>query len=102
MGTIGKSTGESKIPILLCNTRSFGGGAILDHCIIRIDDVRARTTLYKHKKFHTNLYRSNNEVYEEKRSDGLISLTPTVVARFPDNLRASNYIEFMEGTRYSK
>jgi hypothetical protein len=36
-GTIGRSTGKH-IPILLHNTRSNGGGAILTHCIIAIKE----------------------------------------------------------------
>lgn len=35
-GTLSRSTGRIKIPILIHNSRSFGGGAILDHCIIGI------------------------------------------------------------------
>lgn len=36
MGTVGRSTGTVKIPLLIHNTRSSGGCGILDHCIIRI------------------------------------------------------------------
>lgn len=35
-GTIGRSTGKIKVPLLIHNKRSIGGGAILDHCIIGI------------------------------------------------------------------
>lgn len=48
-GTLSRSWGPTKIPILLHNSRSMGGGGILDHCIVRI-----RTTgkngrdLYRH------------------------------------------------------
>ena len=37
IGTIGRSGGQVKIPLLLKNARSSGGGGILCHCIIRID-----------------------------------------------------------------
>ena len=36
VGIVGRSCGNIKIPILLSNSRSCGGGAILDHCIIKI------------------------------------------------------------------
>lgn len=36
-GYIGRSTGEHKIPLLIKNSRSAGGGAILDHCIVKIE-----------------------------------------------------------------
>lgn len=36
IGTVGRSTGINKIPLLIKNSRSMGGGAILDHCIVKI------------------------------------------------------------------
>jgi len=33
---IGRSTGRIKIPLLVNNKRSFGGGALEDHCILSI------------------------------------------------------------------
>lgn len=35
-GRIGRSTGRIKIPILVYNTRSWGGGALLDDCILSV------------------------------------------------------------------
>lgn len=35
-GYVGRSTGSIKIPLLLYNTRSMGGGAILTDCILKI------------------------------------------------------------------
>jgi hypothetical protein len=35
-GRIGRSMGLVKVPLLLANSRSTGGGAILDACIVRI------------------------------------------------------------------
>ena len=37
MGYVGRSTGTVKIPILISKKNSSGGGAILDHCIVKID-----------------------------------------------------------------
>lgn len=39
-GYIGHSTGQSKIPLLIHNARSRGGGAILDDCIVGIRHAR--------------------------------------------------------------
>lgn len=36
IGTIGRSCGRNKIPLLIKNSRSYGGSAILDNCIIKI------------------------------------------------------------------
>lgn len=48
-GTIGRSTGTSKIPLLILTKRSHGGGAILDHCIVKIKS--GGVTLYQHPKY---------------------------------------------------
>jgi hypothetical protein len=50
-GYIGRSTGTSKIPLLLYNSRSIGGGAILDHCIIRIAISNSGRLLYQHATY---------------------------------------------------
>ena len=47
-GRLGRSTGNVKIPILLHNVRSIGGGAILDHCIIGIKESKGGKVLYSY------------------------------------------------------
>lgn len=53
-GSIGRSTGERKIPLLIANRRSSGGEAILDDAIVRIDYANKKHggTIYKHPAFH--------------------------------------------------
>jgi len=53
-GIISRSCGNVQIPILIHNNRSHGGGAILTHCIVRIDYANKKNggTIYKHKLFH--------------------------------------------------
>ena len=52
-GTLGRSTGTSKVPLLINNSRSLGGGAILGHCIVKITTTRKPLkTLYCHPKYH--------------------------------------------------
>jgi hypothetical protein len=92
MGYIGRSTGEQKIPLLVNNARSFGGGGILTHCIVRIDDIAAKTTLYKHPNFKCDIVLSN--------VDNLLVLP--VSARFKTPDQAQRFIKFMHGERYSK
>ncbi len=50
-GRIGRSTGPIKIPILLYNSRSIGGGAVLDHCIVKITETKGGRVLYQHAKY---------------------------------------------------
>ena len=53
-GSLGRSTGPIKVPILLKTRRSSGGGAILDHCIVkivRLDGATKGTVLYQHPTY---------------------------------------------------
>lgn len=50
-GKIGRSTGEEKIPLLIHNSRSMGGGSILSHCIVSIKTSKGKHPLYTHKTY---------------------------------------------------
>lgn len=52
-GTIGRSTGPIKIPILIHNRRSTGGGGILTHCIVKIVKTKGKGVIYIHPTYHT-------------------------------------------------
>jgi hypothetical protein len=51
IGTVGRSTGTIKIPLLIKTSRSYGGGAILDHCIVKIKDAKTGAVLYQHENY---------------------------------------------------
>lgn len=51
-GTIGRSTGEVKIPLLIHNRRSLGGGGILTNCIVKIVTTRGGHVMYQHPNYH--------------------------------------------------
>jgi hypothetical protein len=52
-GHVGRSTGVTKIPLLIHNQRSHGGGAILDHCIVSIVTAKGKRSLYSHPNYVT-------------------------------------------------
>jgi hypothetical protein len=52
-GRIGRSTGNSKIPLLVKTSRSLGGGAILTDKILQVYSSPEGKLLYDHKACHT-------------------------------------------------
>lgn len=50
-GYVGRSTGTQKIPLLVHNKRSLGGGAILSQCIVKISESRGKKVLYQHPNY---------------------------------------------------
>lgn len=103
VGTIERSTGQQKIPLLIKNSRSLGGSGILCHCIIRIDVISSRRTIYEHPLF----YVPTLGVYPNLDDDTKIQYPfivlkyGTIQARFKTEKSAYNYIDFMLGDRYS-
>lgn len=52
IGTVTRSMGPVKVPLLIANRRSIGGGAILDYCIVRIRTAAGGRVLWQHPKYH--------------------------------------------------
>ena len=46
-GYVGRSTGSVKIPLLVYNSRSYGGGALSTNCLIKISESRGGRVLYQ-------------------------------------------------------
>jgi len=46
-GYIGRSTGSIKIPLLIHNSRSIGGGGILTDCILSIKESKGKRILFE-------------------------------------------------------
>lgn len=51
-GYVGRSMGPVKVPLLIANHRSISGGAILDHCIVRIRASNGGRVLWQHPAYH--------------------------------------------------
>lgn len=104
VGRISRSMGRIKVPIMLQRSNSYGGPAILTHCIVRllVNDVE----VYRHENYIQPalfinpgtttadgiLYKA--EVYKIDRF-----YRSQLVARFKSIGEASRWIDFMLGKR---
>ena len=104
IGTIGRSNGAIKKPLLINNSRSIGGCAILTSCILKIVDVKNKRVLYEASNYEKPILvkcaSTHNEymydVYQVKNGNNVLH------ARFKTEKRADNYIEFMHCKRMAK
>lgn len=105
-GRIGRTCGNIKIPILVHNERSWGGGALLIGSIIRIDDIKDKRTLWKLDNFHVeemNVCSNDSlelpwkvEIFKEDTKQWQTE------ACFKTEIQAQKWVDFMKGNRYCK
>ena len=57
-GTIGRSTGREPSPLMIANSRSTGGGALLDDSIVKI--MSGGRVLWQHPRYHTPVMTCEN------------------------------------------
>ena len=106
-GYIGRSGGSLHVPLLVNNSRSFGGGALSVGCIIRIDDIESHSTVWKVDNFHVEemkLVYKEGEKYPYmvmQKKDGEADFTHNI-ANFKSEKSALRYMQFMTGERYNK
>jgi len=102
LGRIGRSTGQHKVPLLIYSSRSTGGPAILDSCIVRIDRTDG-VTLYKHPQFHTGLAYSLPQFRPYDSHPWFVcDLWDKEQAGFKTEAGAQRWLNFMNGTSYRK
>lgn len=97
-GTIGRSMGPQKIPILLATRRSHGGGAILTGCIVKITATTApRRVLYAHPNYHHGTLAARSCAVQSPRRiltiEVLVDEKPH--ARFPDDASLRRWTRHM-------
>jgi len=49
--TVGRSTGTIKIPLAILTVKSYGGGSLLEDCIVKIVDKKTGVLLYQHANY---------------------------------------------------
>lgn len=106
-GYVGRSTGLKPIPLLIHNSRSYGGGAIMDDCIVRI--IVNGQELYRHPNYHSDLDAAMILPSELAHDGYTHAVVPTTgqyagqeIARFHSERSANNWLAFMTGQRMCK
>jgi hypothetical protein len=123
MGTIGRSSGEIKIPLMIASSRSRGGPGLIEHCIVAIQDVQTKRWLYRHPKFFVPsmtvreiefpgsrlLQGLDDLVMRGARKLASLGYTHGVYlpdgsnqANFKSAAQATRYVQFMHGERMAK
>lgn len=102
LGYVGRSTGKWKVPLLIANARSMGAPAMLDHCIVRVDRIEDRRTLYRHAAFHTGLFQARVIPADIPDYAEAVALEGSILARFRKAGGGQRWLDFMNGNRYSK
>ena len=97
-GTIGRSTGRIKIPLIINNSRSLGGPGLLEHCIIGVQYKNA--WLYRQDNFH--LAEITLEPSKLPGYTTAVLFDGELRANFKSLSKAERYAAFMKGERGSK
>jgi hypothetical protein len=99
IGYIGRSTGRIKIPLIINNSQSKGGPALLDNCIVKI--TVDKVTVYKHKNYYLGelTITEANEDLKAKGYNSMVFCDGENQANFKTEQQAKNYIAFLKGER---
>lgn len=97
-GYVGRSMGPVKVPLLVANTRSLGGGSILAHCIVRIRESAGGRVLYQHPGYHHGRLEIRQKTEPVTLPDGRILRVEVVQdgdeqAAFENVAKARRYIQ---------
>lgn len=100
IGTIGRSCGRVKIPLMIRSARSTGGPGLLDHCIIAIQLTATKQFLYKCANFDPGTF-SIVPAISPGYLDG-VTRDGELCAQFKKPGQAARYVQFMTGQRMAK
>lgn len=98
IGRVGRSTGQYKIPLLINNSRSWGGLGLLDDCIVRI--TVDKKDVYRHPKYHQGRFTIGKSPYPEVPWGVFVS--GKNYANFKTKEKAEKWVRFMKGETNSK
>ena len=97
VGTVGRSMGPMKVPLLL-SKRQSGGFAILTACIVRIIDADTFRELYRHPSYVSPRLTVMPEHYSPGGYKYRVDRDGQLQARFKTAASAHGYVSFMLGS----
>lgn len=106
-GTVGRSSGQVKIPLLIPNVNSFGGGGILDSSIVAIKTNRD-SFAWKAPGFDASRYVAKEaplhvvSEYGGEYEASVFNPQGDLVANFKTMKQAQRYAAFMRGERMGR
>lgn len=101
IGTVGRSTGTHKIPLLIKTKRSFGGGALSDNCIIKIYNLTDKRIMYQHPNFRQAVFTfTGTEVH--RQGGNVKGPGPELYARCKSIAQAQKLSRFMNGEIHAR
>ena len=101
IGYIRRSMGPVCIPILIYNTRSYGGSGLLEHCILKIAETKSKRVLYQAPNYQPpslTTYTPPKSMLDEGYTTAVYRDNVNV-ANFKTQRKAENYVAFMLGKR---
>ena len=108
VGTISRSTGAIKVPLLVANRRSLGGGILLERHIVHMVDTKTKQVLYSHKLFKMPIAEIVDCKFFDTCPNNPKNLTHSVMldgklgGNFESYAQARRYADFMTGERMGK
>lgn len=99
-GTIGRSTGPCRVPLLVNNARSYGGGSLLSARVVAVRCTTSRAWLYRHPGFNPGTWAvtpADVPGYVE-----CVTHDGELHARFTRPGAGARYCAFMTGERFAK
>ena len=101
MGYVGRSMGTQKVYILLNNSRSLGGGAILTSNIVRI--TIDKRDVYRHPTYHTGVFGIVHHRNHPHVGAASVEIDGELYANgFKTANDAERFVQFMKGERNAK
>lgn len=99
IGTIGRSTGSIKIPLLIKRIDSTGGGSLLTHCIVKV--TQNKREVYKHPEYHIGELAKKFPMPHKEYKFGVLRDGDNI-ANFKTAWQTENYIKFLKGINNNK